>query len=128
MDLTTWTKLCYTQQQLFLRRNKQVICNLSQNTNINQLLAFDQDKMTICDILSCAMRNLIFALAKIKAQISCAVTAQLISAFVFDVDSTFHLLPKYEISSLWLLALQTGGCLLLHESSAGAFCVTFIQQ
>ena len=26
------------------------------------------------------------------------------------------------------LAFQTGGCLLLHESTAGAFCATFIQQ
>ena len=35
--------------------------------------------------LSCVMRNLnlLFVYAKTKAQISCAVTAQLISAFVF---------------------------------------------
>ena len=53
------------------------------------------------------MRNRIFAYAKTKTQISCAVTAQLISAFVFAmriVQSLFYLNPKFQASShlLWL--------------------------
>ena len=64
--------------------------------------------------LSHVMRKPDFCIAKTKAQISCAVTAQLISAFVFATyrttdlrlcfrytDSTIHLLFKSEtISSL----------------------------
>ena len=44
-----------------------------------------------------------FAYAKTKAQISCTVTAQLISAFVFAtyIGSTIPLLSKSEISSLY---------------------------
>ena len=44
----------------------------------------------------------IFAYAKTKAQISFAVTAKLISAFVFAItESTIPLLPISEISNLW---------------------------
>ena len=46
-----------------------------------------------------------FAYAKPKAQISCAVTAQLISAFVFAtgiVQSLVFLNPKFQASSLLL--------------------------
>ena len=51
--------------------------------------------------------NSIFAYAKTKAQISCAVTAQLISAFVFTthiVQFLLHLYPKFQASShlLWM--------------------------
>ena len=49
-------------------------------------------------------KNRIFACAKTKAQISCAVTAQLISAFVFAtriVQSFFCLNPKFQASSLF---------------------------
>ena len=51
--------------------------------------------------------NRIFAYAKTKPQISCAVTAQLISAFVFAtwiVQSLYFLYPKFRVSSylLWL--------------------------
>ena len=44
--------------------------------------------------------NRLFAYAKTKTQISCAVTAQLISAFVFatQIVSTIPLLPKFKIS------------------------------
>ena len=38
----------------------------------------------ILEYLSFVMRKLAFASAKTKAQISCAVTAQLIRAFVFN--------------------------------------------
>ena len=54
------------------------------------------------------MRKLFFfAYAKTKTQISCAVTAQLISAFVFAkrvVQSLFYLNPKFQASGhlLWL--------------------------
>ena len=40
-------------------------------------------KGTPAHILAASWENLLFAYAKTKAQISCTVTAQLISAFVF---------------------------------------------
>ena len=56
------------------------------------------------------MRKPFFAYAKTKTQISCAVTAQLISAFVFGtyiVQSPFYLNPKFQASShlVWLYSL-----------------------
>ena len=48
------------------------------------------------------MRNRLFAYAKTKTQISCAVTAQLISAFVFAsqiVHFLYYLNPKFQASS-----------------------------
>ena len=51
------------------------------------------------------MRKLDFAYAKTMMQISCAVTAQLISAFVFAtwlVQSLYLLNPKFQASSLFL--------------------------
>ena len=53
------------------------------------------------------MRKPAFAYAKTKTQISCAITAQLISAFVFAtriVKSLYFLNPKFQASShlLWL--------------------------
>ena len=53
------------------------------------------------------MRKPLFANAKSKTQISCAVTAQLISAFVFAiwiVQSLYYLNPKFQASDhlLWL--------------------------
>ena len=58
--------------------------------------------------------NRIFAYAKTKPQISCAVTAQLISAFVFVtwiVQSLYFLNPKFRASSylLWLHSLVCVG-------------------
>ena len=52
--------------------------------------------------MSRVMRKPNFAYAKTKTQISFAVTAKLISAFVFAtyIDSTITLLSKSEISSL----------------------------
>ena len=57
--------------------------------------------------LSRVVRNWLFAYAKTKTQISFAVTAKLISAFVFAiriVQSLFYLNPKFQASShlLWL--------------------------
>ena len=48
------------------------------------------------------LSNRLFAFAKTKTQISCAVTAQLISAFVFAtwiVQYLFFLNPKFPVSS-----------------------------
>ena len=60
------------------------------------------------------MRKPTFAYAKTKTQISCAVTAQLISAFVFAiqiVQSLYYLNLKFQASShlLWLLSLVCVG-------------------
>ena len=58
------------------------------------------------------MRKPDFTYAKTKAQISCAVTAQLISAFVFAtriVQSLYLLNPKFQASSN-LLWLYNPGC------------------
>ena len=51
------------------------------------------------------MRNRIFAYVKTKTQISFAVTAKLISAFVFAkriVQFIFFLNPKFQVSSHFL--------------------------
>ena len=50
----------------------------------------------------CLCKNRVFAYAKIKAQISCAATAQLISTFVFAtwiVQFLLYLNPKFQIST-----------------------------
>ena len=44
--------------------------------------------------------NLLYEFAKTKTKISCAVTAKLISAFVFAICSAIHLLSKSKISHL----------------------------
>ena len=59
------------------------------------------------DHMSCVTRKPTFAYAKTKTQISFAVTAKLISAFVFATwieHSLFFLNPKFQASSplLWL--------------------------
>ena len=48
------------------------------------------------------------------------------SVLVFYIYSQTCVKQPYK--TIHILAFQTGGCLLLHESSAGAFCATFIQQ
>ena len=65
-----------------------------------------------------------FAYAKTKPQISCAVTAQVISAFVFHyMDSTILLLFKSEISSLQpsSVAAQPGLCQTWSETQRRVF-------
>ena len=57
--------------------------------------------------MNLVMRKWAFAYAKTKTQISCAVTAQLISTFVFAmriVQSLYYLNPKFQASShlVWL--------------------------
>ena len=61
----------------------------------------------VADAMSRVARNRIFAYAKTKTQISFAVTAKQISAFVFAtyiVESLYFLHPKFQASSplLWL--------------------------
>ena len=54
--------------------------------------------------------NQIFAYAKTKAQINCAVTAQLISAFIFAtliVQFLFYLKPNFQASSFLLRLYRT---------------------
>ena len=58
------------------------------------------------------MRKPIFAYAKTKTQISCAVTAKLISTFVFAtriVQFLFYLNPKFQVSG-HLLRLYSPVC------------------
>ena len=53
-----------------------------------------------------SLENLLFTYAITKVRNSCVVPMQLISAFVsYYIDSTFPLLPKSEISSLWPLSV-----------------------
>ena len=73
-----------------------------------------QGKQYQMKYLSVVVRKPAFAYAKIKAQISCAVTAQLISAFVFAnriVQSLYYLNPKFQASShlLWLNSMVCVG-------------------
>ena len=59
-----------------------------------------------------SQENRIFVYAKTKAQVSCAVTAQLISAFVFAsriVNFLFFLNPKFQASS-YLMQLHRLVC------------------
>ena len=73
------------------------------------------------------MRKPGFAYAKTKTQISFAVTAKLISVFVFRyTDSTIPLLPKSEISSLWpfSVAVQPGLCGTWSETPKTGFLTT----
>ena len=71
------------------------------------------DSMIPCSVLHDAAyheKTRILPMQKTNAQISCAITAQLISAFIFAsriVKSIFFLMPKFQASSLflWLLRL-----------------------
>ena len=59
------------------------------------------------------MRKQEFCICETKAQISCAVTAQLISAFVFPsrIVKLFLLLnPKFQAASLFPETVQAQGC------------------
>ena len=70
--------------------------------------------VTICYIWASLWENRIFAHAKTKPQISFAVTAKLISAFVFAtriVQSLYFLNPKFQASShlMWMHSLVCVG-------------------
>ena len=64
------------------------------------------------------------ALAKTKAQISFAVTAKLISAFVFAtriVQFLFYLNPKFQASSSFTVTVQAGLCRTCSETTLLVF-------
>ena len=66
------------------------------------LMSWDETSQTHDQIWAATWENRIFAYAKTKTQISCAVTAQLISVFVFAtriVQSLFFVNPKFQASS-----------------------------
>ena len=72
------------------------------------------------------MRKLAFAYAKTKPQIRCAVTALLISAFVFAtsiVQSLFFLNPKFQASN-HLLWLYSSVCQHWSETPKTGFLMT----
>ena len=68
-------------------------------------LSTEQNTRKLVNTWAASWENRIFAYAKTKAQISFAVTAKLISAFVFAtriVHFLFFLYPKFQASSLLL--------------------------
>ena len=74
--------------------------------------------------MSRIMRKLDFCLGENKDAINCAVTAQLISAFVLRyTDSTIPLLLKSEISSFYpsSVTVQAGLCRTLLETGKTVF-------
>ena len=61
--------------------------------------------LQFCNCMGCRTRNPTICICKTKTQISCAVTTELISAFVFAtqiVQSLFFLNLKFQASSLLL--------------------------
>ena len=97
----------------------QNLCNSVWEKIMKPIFFFDQAPENIVwDIIwqiwiwAASWENRIFAYAKTKAQISFAVTAKLISAFVFAtriVYFPFFLYPKFQASSL-LLRLYSPVC------------------
>ena len=72
-----------------------------------EVLYSGREKCVCCSTVGEGITDTLFAYAKTKMQISFAVTAKLISAFVFAiriVQSVFYLYPKFQASShlLWL--------------------------
>ena len=73
------------------------------------------------------MRKPDFAYAKTKAQISCAVAAQLIQAFVFAarvVQSLFFLNSKSQAFSFFSVTVQAGLCQTWSETPKTGFLVS----
>ena len=92
---TVCYSICIFRKHYLMGQYKLSICKAS-SSNIKVL----------CH-LSLVVRKPVFAYAKTKTQISFAVTAKLISAFVFAtqiVQSLYYLNPKFQASShhLWL--------------------------
>ena len=80
--------------------------------------------------MSCIIRKGIFAYAKTKMQISCAVTTLLILHLCFHfIDSSIPLLPKYEISSLQpsSVAVQPGLCRTMSETLKTGFLTMWLK-
>ena len=96
-------KLYYATEKRFVSIKSYLVtlkCGITYTSPISY-------NVTVSYNLSRIVRKRAFAYAKTKTQISCAVTAQLNSAFVFairTVQSLFYLNPKFQASShlLWL--------------------------
>ena len=93
--------LCHFKTMVTHRRHLWVLCKVLPHICVNNMWAVTWE-------------NKQFAYAKTKMQISCAVTAQLISAFVFAtriVQFLFYIYPKFQASSfiLWLYSLVCVG-------------------
>ena len=79
--------------------------------------------------MSHVMRKPAFGICEKNMQISCAIMAQLISAFNFrNIDSTIPLLPKSEISSRspTSVAVQPGECGTWSEIRKADFVMTWL--
>ena len=90
------------------------ICENKDADQLRSNCAADQRLCFRNTDLSLVMRKTFFAYVKTKTQTSCAVTAQLISAFVTAtrmVQSLYFLNPKFQASSflLWLQSLVCVG-------------------
>ena len=97
-------------------------CLLNMTKNNGSVIGIDKQYM------SRVMRKLAFAYAKTKPQISCAVTALLISTFVFAtsrVQSLFYLNPKFQASS-HLLWLYSSVCQHWSETPKTGFLMTWL--
>ena len=80
---------------------------------------------------SCHENACFFAYAKTKGQISCMVTAQLISAFVFTtkkVQPLYFLNTKFHASNHLLMAVQPGSCQIWSETPKTGFVMWFKQS
>ena len=91
-----------------------VIQKLNKSLINNYIICFKQPATYLRIIWALLWENRLFAYAKTKTQISFAVTAKLISAFVFAtriVQSLFFLNAKFQASShyLWLYSLVCVG-------------------
>ena len=65
----------------------------------------EQERLRLLEVFLLELFERFFAFEKTKMQISCAVTAQLISAFVFfftDSTISFFLSPKFQAFNLIL--------------------------
>ena len=88
---------------------------MKKNFNaLQKIFTFFQQKVMVYLHMSLVMRKPAFAYAKTKTQISCAVTTELISAFVFAikiVQFLNFLNPQFQVSShlLWLYTLVCVG-------------------
>ena len=94
--------------RLYCRFNVTLLCS---ETWTEPIICWQNSKDSVIMRLYCTFnephheKTVFFAYAKTKALISCAVTAQLISAFVFTtqiVHFLLYLYPKFQASNLLL--------------------------
>ena len=85
---------------MHLQLESSILGVFAQAFNLMQLISD-----VLATSLATSLKKRIFAYAKTKAQISCAVTAQFISAFVFAtwiVQLLLYLYSKLQVSSFLL--------------------------